>query len=75
VQWSRNSTLVGFGQSDIAISSEEKSGAPQQMSTSPPKRIVILGGGFAGLYAAMELEKFLSHNIRKNNRITSFEPV
>ncbi|HKV92710.1 MAG TPA: NAD(P)/FAD-dependent oxidoreductase [Candidatus Angelobacter sp.] len=29
------------------------------MSTSPPKRIVILGGGFAGLYAAMELEKTL----------------
>ena len=30
------------------------------MSTIPPKRIVILGGGFAGLYAAMELEKTLA---------------
>src|SRR5215468_10671609 len=30
------------------------------MSTSNPKRIVILGGGFAGLYAAMELEKTLA---------------
>ena len=45
-----------------AISSEEKSGAPQPMSTSPPKRIVILGGGFAGLYAAMELEKTLARD-------------
>ena len=32
------------------------------MSTSPPKRIVILGGGFAGLYAAMELEKTLAQD-------------
>ncbi len=32
------------------------------MSTSPPKRIVILGGGFAGLYAAMELEKTLARD-------------
>jgi heterodisulfide reductase subunit A-like polyferredoxin len=54
--------LVGFGELGIAISSEEKSGAPQQMSTSPPKRIVILGGGFAGLYAAMELEKTLARD-------------
>lgn len=30
------------------------------MSTSIPKQIVILGGGFAGLYAAMELEKTLA---------------
>src|SRR4051812_19123070 len=32
------------------------------MSTSSPKRIVILGGGFAGLYAAMELEKTLARD-------------
>jgi NADH:ubiquinone reductase (H+-translocating) len=32
------------------------------MSTIPPKRIVILGGGFAGLYAAMELEKTLARD-------------
>jgi len=31
------------------------------MSRSP-KRIVILGGGFAGLYAAMELEKTLARD-------------
>ena len=30
------------------------------MSTTTTKRIVILGGGFAGLYAAMELEKALA---------------
>ena len=32
------------------------------MSTSPAKKIVILGGGFAGLYAAMELEKTLARD-------------
>jgi NADH:ubiquinone reductase (H+-translocating) len=32
----------------------------QEMSNSPKKRILILGGGFAGLYAAMELEKTLA---------------
>ena len=30
------------------------------MSTNLPKRILILGGGFAGLYAAMELEETLA---------------
>jgi NADH dehydrogenase len=30
------------------------------MSDGPTKRILILGGGFAGLYAAMELEKILA---------------
>ena len=44
----QKSTLVGFVESGIAISSEEKSGAPQQMSTGPPKRIVTLGGGLGG---------------------------
>jgi NADH:ubiquinone reductase (H+-translocating) len=32
------------------------------MSTSSPKRILILGGGFAGLYAAMELQKTLARD-------------
>jgi NADH:quinone reductase (non-electrogenic) len=32
------------------------------MSKSPTKRILILGGGFAGLYAAMELEKTLARD-------------
>jgi NADH:ubiquinone reductase (H+-translocating) len=32
------------------------------MSESPRKRILILGGGFAGLYAAMELEKTLARD-------------
>lgn len=32
------------------------------MSDSPTKRILILGGGFAGLYAAMGLEKSLAHD-------------
>jgi NADH dehydrogenase len=30
------------------------------MSSNQPKRILILGGGFAGLYAAMQLEKTLA---------------
>jgi len=30
------------------------------MSNNPTKRVVILGGGFAGLYAAMELENTLA---------------
>ena len=33
-----------------------------QMSNNPTKRIVILGGGFAGLYAAMELENTLARD-------------
>jgi len=32
------------------------------MAISPTKRILILGGGFAGLYAAMELENRLAHD-------------
>ncbi len=32
------------------------------MGTSQPKRILILGGGFAGLSTAMELEKDLAHD-------------
>ena len=32
------------------------------MSINQPKRILILGGGFAGLYAAMELEKTLARD-------------
>jgi NADH:ubiquinone reductase (H+-translocating) len=32
------------------------------MGDSPKKRILILGGGFAGLYAAMELEKTLARD-------------
>jgi NADH dehydrogenase len=32
------------------------------MSNSPTKRILILGGGFAGLYVAMELEKTLARD-------------
>ena len=32
------------------------------MSNGPTKRILILGGGFAGLYAAMELEKTLARD-------------
>lgn len=32
------------------------------MSNSPTKRILILGGGFAGLYAAMELEKAVARD-------------
>src|SRR5215469_5455675 len=34
----------------------------QKMAISPAKRILILGGGFAGLYAAMELENRLAHD-------------
>jgi NADH:ubiquinone reductase (H+-translocating) len=34
----------------------------QKMAISPTKQILILGGGFAGLYAAMELEKRLAHD-------------
>ena len=34
----------------------------QKMAISPTKRILILGGGFAGLYAAMELENRLAHD-------------
>lgn len=33
-----------------------------QMSNNPTKRIVILGGGFAGLYAMMELENTLARD-------------
>jgi NADH:ubiquinone reductase (H+-translocating) len=32
------------------------------MSNNPTKRILILGGGFAGLYAAMRLEKILARH-------------
>jgi NADH:ubiquinone reductase (H+-translocating) len=32
------------------------------MSTHQPKRILILGGGFAGLYTAMQLEKTLARD-------------
>jgi NADH:ubiquinone reductase (H+-translocating) len=32
------------------------------MSSNPTKRILILGGGFAGLYAAMQLEKTLARD-------------
>jgi NADH dehydrogenase len=32
------------------------------MSTNQPKRVLILGGGFAGLYAAMQLEKTLARD-------------
>ncbi len=32
------------------------------MSTSPRKRILILGGGFAGVYTAIELEKTVALN-------------
>jgi NADH dehydrogenase FAD-containing subunit len=33
-----------------------------QMSNNPTKRTVILGGGFAGPYAAMELENTLTRD-------------
>src|SRR3954467_9117049 len=32
------------------------------MSNNPTKRILILGGGFAGVYAAMELEKIVARD-------------
>jgi len=32
------------------------------MSDSEPKRIVILGGGFAGVYAALQLEKTVARH-------------
>lgn len=32
------------------------------MHTNGPKRILILGGGFGGLYAALHLEKKLAHD-------------
>ena len=32
------------------------------METRRPQRIVILGGGFGGLYAALELEKTLARD-------------
>jgi len=32
------------------------------MSINQPKRILILGGGFAGLYTAMQLEKTLARD-------------
>jgi NADH:ubiquinone reductase (H+-translocating) len=34
----------------------------QEMSKSPTKRVLILGGGFAGLYVAMQLEKTLARD-------------
>jgi hypothetical protein len=37
------------------------------MSKDQPKRILILGGGFAGLYAAMELEINLSPPHRRGS--------
>ena len=36
-----------------------KTSSIQRVSNSPTNRILILGGGFAGLYAAMELDKCL----------------
>lgn len=34
----------------------------ERMSSNPRKRILILGGGFAGLYAAMEFEKSMTRD-------------
>ena len=34
--------------------------APEQPTRPPDSRVLILGGGFGGVYAALELEKMLS---------------
>jgi glycine/D-amino acid oxidase-like deaminating enzyme len=41
-------------------------------SPAKPMRIVILGGGFAGLYSALHFEK--THRRRSNDRGDSREP-
>jgi NADH dehydrogenase len=42
----------------------QRSGIPTGMSDQQPTRIIVLGGGFAGIYAVMELERLLGRDPR-----------
>jgi NADH:ubiquinone reductase (H+-translocating) len=37
-------------------------GLPRPLSAAEPRRVLILGGGFGGIYAALKLEKFLARH-------------